>query len=720
MSRPVRRSQAVAPFGIGAMVDFPGPVSLIHAGQDAWPFDEKNPDHREFRVDDEPRLARRLGVDFFVQPPDFRQVDFGGASDAINLNLKLPFLRFPLWHSCPRCGRMFEAKYHHRTAPECEGPIGSGGEKGKSHKKRRAIQVRFVAVCREGHLRDFPWIEWLGLDREDWDGIKGDRWLRLLSTGSASIAGVVVVAERRDSAGITEVARKSLAGAFSVEASGATAFTRMKLVCDGQNPALGIGHGGDDPTESCGDRLRAVLRGASNLYFSDVRSSIYVPEVEDAGLPQELLDLFEDHAFRQALLTTALTSENGTLGPKAAGVVLRKWYPESRVRPEELAGAVNRHALHEVLTEQRLIATRLALKAKTTADGIVTSKMLSDLIKDTMPEWGIDAELLVPSVNAWLRRREGSQADGDAQSTSDVSDNTYRAEEYRAFCRDGQDGLPKVNLLVRSQPVVAYNELVQRSFSRVALLDKLRETRAFVGFSRIFASGNSTPAKRWKLISRTQKNWLPAVVVRGEGIFLVFDATRLDEWEKRFGAFHRDRLKQVNQNLQAQAQRRQAHVDAASPKFVLLHTFAHVLISQLVFDCGYGSSSLRERIYFSDAHPRMSGILIYTAAGDSEGTMGGLVRMGEPGLLDRMIARALDRARWCSSDPVCIESPGQGPDSCNLAACHSCALLPETSCEQQNRLLDRGMLIGVLDRPEVGFFSMQTSAKHEPRVAEVA
>ena len=238
------------------------------------------------------------------------------------------------------------------------------------------------------------------------------------------------------------------------------------------------------------------------------------------------------------------------------------------------------------------------------------------------------------------------------------------------------------------------------------MLDKLRETRAFVGFSRVYTSASSTPTKRWKLISRTQKNWLPAVVVRGEGIFLVFDAVLLDDWDKRFGALHRERLKQVNLNLQAQAQRRQAHVDAASPKFVLLHTFAHVLISQLVFDCGYGSSSLRERIYFSETHPQMSGILIYTAAGDSEGTMGGLVRMGEPGLLDQTIARALDRARWCSSDPVCIESPGQGPDSCNLAACHSCALLPETSCEQQNRLLDRGMLIGVLDRPEVGFFSM--------------
>lgn len=706
MSRPVRRSQAVAPFGIGSMVDFPGPVSLIHAGLDAWPFDENNADHREFRVDDEPRLARRLGVDFFVQPPDFRQAEFGGSSDAINLNLKLPFLRFPLWHSCPRCGRMFEAKYQHRTAPECEGPIGSGGEKGKSHKRRRAIQVRFVAVCREGHLRDFPWIEWLGLDRDEWAGIKEDRWLRLLSTGSASIAGVVVVAERRDAGGMLEVVRKSLAGAFSVEPNGATAFTRMKLMCDGQNPALGIGDGGDDPTETCGGDLRAVLRGASNLYFSDVRSSIYVPEVDDADLSQGVLDLLDDHAFRQALLTTALTSESGTLVPKAAGVVLRKWFPESRVDPAELASAVNKHALHELLTEQRLIATRLALKAKTAADGIVTAKMLFDLIRDTMPEWDVNAELLVPSVNAWLRRREGAQVDAEASLTTDIVDSTYRAEEYRAFCRDGQDGLPKVNLLVRSRPIAEYNDLVRRSFSRVAMLDKLRETRAFVGFSRVYTGGNSTPAKRWKLISRTQKNWLPAVVVRGEGIFLVFDPSRLDEWEKRFGALHRERLKQVNLNLQAQAQRRQAHVESASPKFVLLHTFAHILVSQLVFDCGYGSSSLRERIYFSETHPQMSGILIYTAAGDSEGTMGGLVRMGEPGHLDRTIARALDRARWCSSDPVCIESPGQGPDSCNLAACHSCALLPETSCEQQNRLLDRGMLIGVLDRPEVGFFSM--------------
>ncbi|WP_156861009.1 DUF1998 domain-containing protein [Casimicrobium huifangae] len=707
MSRPVRRSQAVSPFGVGALVDFPGPVSLIHAGLDAWPFDERNPAHREFRVDDEPRLARRLGVDFFVQPPDFRQVERGGSGEAVNLGLKLPFLRFPLWHSCPRCGRMYEAKYHHRSPPECEGPIGSGAEKGKAHKKRRAIQVRFVAVCRSGHLRDFPWIEWLRLDRADWDGVRTDRWLRLLSTGSASIAGVVVVAERRDSSGVVEVARESLAGAFSVESSGATAFTTIiKLTCDGQNPAIGLGDGGDVPIEPCGQDLRAVLRGASNLYFADVRSSIYVPEVEDSGLPQAVLDLLEDYALRQELLGGALASEtDGTLSVRAAGATLRRRYPESDVRAEVLAAAVNKHALHEILTQPRLIATTLVQKAKTAVDGKVSAEILKGLIETAQPDWLIDPNVLVEPVNAWLRRREGLEAEGAPQRTEDVSDRTYRAEEYRAFSRDGQDGLPKVNLLVRSKPLDRYSDLVRRNFSRVALLDKLRETRAFVGFSRIYASSNTPPAQRWKLISRSQQNWLPAVVVRGEGIFLMFNQERLAQWTREFGEVHKDRLRQVNLNLQAQARRRQVHADDASPALVLLHTFAHVLISQLVFDCGYGSSSLRERIYFSETHPQMTGVLIYTAAGDSEGTMGGLVRMGEPGQLDRIIARALDRARWCSSDPVCIESAGQGPDNCNLAACHSCALLPETSCEMQNQLLDRGMLVGVLDRPEIGFFS---------------
>jgi hypothetical protein len=62
---------------------------------------------------------------------------------------------------------------------------------------------------------------------------------------------------------------------------------------------------------------------------------------------------------------------------------------------------------------------------------------------------------------------------------------------------------------------------------------------------------------------------------------------------------------------------------------------------------------------------------------------------------------------WCSADPVCMEIGtkwGQGPDSCNLAACHNCALVPETACEEFNRFLDRGLVVGELSDRSLGFF----------------
>jgi len=132
---------------------------------------------------------------------------------------------------------------------------------------------------------------------------------------------------------------------------------------------------------------------------------------------------------------------------------------------------------------------------------------------------------------------------------------------------------------------------------------------------------------------------------------------------------------------------------------------ANVLIRRLSFECGYGSSSLRERVYcWDDDQSEMNGILIYTAAGDSEGTMGGLVEQGKPGRLEFLLLGAIHDALWCSTDPLCIESHGQGIDSLNRAACHACTLLPETSCEEGNRFLDRVALIGKPNNLSSGFF----------------
>ncbi|UQB80123.1 DUF1998 domain-containing protein [Pseudomonas shirazica] len=142
-------------------------------------------------------------------------------------------------------------------------------------------------------------------------------------------------------------------------------------------------------------------------------------------------------------------------------------------------------------------------------------------------------------------------------------------------------------------------------------------------------------------------------------------------------------------------------------RYLLVHTLAHIMINQMVFECGYSSAALKERIFVSsDPEAPMAAFLIYTAAGDSEGSLGGLVRIGRPELFEPMVRRALSRASWCSADPVCSEDlGGTGSRRVNKAACHACVLLPETACETINSGLDRALVIGTPQIPKYGFLA---------------
>ena len=100
----------------------------------------------------------------------------------------------------------------------------------------------------------------------------------------------------------------------------------------------------------------------------------------------------------------------------------------------------------------------------------------------------------------------------------------------------------------------------------------------------------------------------------------------------------------------------------------------------------------------------MAGILLYTSSSDADGSLGGLVRNGFPETFESVFQNMLEAASWCSSDPICIESTAQGYDSLNYAACHACTLLPETSCEKRNCLLDRGAVVGSIFDRSRGFF----------------
>jgi hypothetical protein len=186
-------------------------------------------------------------------------------------------------------------------------------------------------------------------------------------------------------------------------------------------------------------------------------------------------------------------------------------------------------------------------------------------------------------------------------------------------------------------------------------------------------------------------NWLPAIEVYGEGIFVTLDQEKVLEWERREAV-----KKQVDKFLKLSGQSFWGDLlPQPTGRLILLHTIAHLLIRQLSFSCGYSSSALRERIYSSiESEPeKMCGLLIYTSSGDSEGSLGGLAREGEPHRLLKTLVSAIRNADWCTSDPVCGEL-WSGPGSLNHAACHACSLLPETSCQFRNLLLNRSFVIG--------------------------
>lgn len=223
----------------------------------------------------------------------------------------------------------------------------------------------------------------------------------------------------------------------------------------------------------------------------------------------------------------------------------------------------------------------------------------------------------------------------------------------------------------------------------VGQVRRVHEVRALRGFRRYDASADLIAADLGP--DRRRRPVYPAVEMFGEGIFLRFDENWMSEWE---------RLPEVRERADILVERRNSRLwahrlDVPEPRFVALHTIAHLLIRRLAFASGYSSASLRERIYAnSDRRDRTAGILIYTAAGDAQGTLGGLVRLGAPEKILPLLVAALSDADVCSNDPVCIESDRQGSSELNLSACHGCALVSETSCETVNRLLDRQLVLG--------------------------
>lgn len=274
------------------------------------------------------------------------------------------------------------------------------------------------------------------------------------------------------------------------------------------------------------------------------------------------------------------------------------------------------------------------------------------------------------------------------RSGSGIGENAGRVGELDALTsgRRGQhtsDGPPVLDAEVVDP--ASFDQLLvgpAGPISGVVAVHRLAETRAIAGFTRVKPPAHDRDVGRgielmWGTARRVpqQSDWLPGHRVFGEGFLLTLNADRVARWVSRSAA-----------SFDVQNHRGRA-LDAP---FQLAHTLAHMLINAAGTTCGYPVASLRDRIYAED--DRLA-LLIYTAAGDSLGTLGGLVELARPGALEPLLEEALSRARWCGLDPVCLNPLNHVTDD-RAGACHQCCLLPETSCEWFNLALDRATLVG--------------------------
>jgi Domain of unknown function (DUF1998) len=599
------------------MIDFPKDEALMTAGLDVWPLaGESVPAGCDWEIREE-RLEARLRVSHFRAPPDFREED---PNEKLRYQ-RVPFVRFPSWQYCHHCGGMTLGTLFDAKRRRCDGYAWKDGQSCAARPEKRRpelIPVRFVAACADGHIQDFPFHEFVHRDKP-WDF--ADHRLRLRAgRSSGGLTGILI--------DCTCGEKRVLGNVFAWKDEEGGPLEKLGCKCRGLHPWLGQQEG----SATCDKPLRVVQRGASNVYFAHVVSSLYLPLWAAGGDDRSVLEALEQpHIWRTLTQITA----NGKIDPMAAQMVAMML----GVDVEKLRNSAQRKL-----------------------DGVATSK-----------------------------------------SAATQDEEQYRHSEYQALVSGAGD--EKSELFVASADLASYGDDIRRFFRRIQLVHKLRETRALAGFTRLLPPDGDLSSPRMRPLKVNPAiDWLPAVKVLGEGIFLELNPDVIARWLKEYPKVA-DRTAQMGAIYNAARVAREQEPRKVTPKLVLLHTIAHALINQLSFDCGYGSASLRERLYCDLAHPEspMQGILIYTASGDADGTMGGLVRQGRGGRFEPTLRRAIAHAAWCSSDPVCIESNGQGTDNANLAACHGCCLLPETSCETGNRLLDRALLVGTPTQPEFGF-----------------
>jgi hypothetical protein len=295
------------------------------------------------------------------------------------------------------------------------------------------------------------------------------------------------------------------------------------------------------------------------------------------------------------------------------------------------------------------------------------------------------------------RIREGAQAQ------SNLGPKNAEFDTFASGRTEIGQNTPEAKLYCQTLPRSIWDgTLLYPSIRSLVAVHRLREVSCLYGFTRFEAAPTSADgdiedialAVRGAPISEGC-DWLPAVEQFGEGLFIHFDEREILQWLNKENV--RARQDKLLHGFEKWANR----LGKSAPRYpgtayILLHSLSHALMQEIALDCGYPASSLKERVY---AHSSVQGgmvdrcgLLIYTASAGAQGTLGGLVSIVPR--FSEILRTALRRTAICSNDPICADHEPDGytgDRATHGAACHSCLLVAETSCEARNLFLDRAL-----------------------------
>jgi hypothetical protein len=498
------------------------------------------------------------------------------------------------------------------------------------------IQDNIVLICEHGHISDFPWSKFLRWRKDNPGEINSEKPVDLFGslpccgTDDASTAKIKITSSTANASGFDG---KWLKCENCGKQTSLKGLMSVKIKCPGHKPWEAI----------------TSTNGELKYHSGNSSSRNQLPPSERCSSPKPL--------------KVALTTGNNLYYSRMLSSIYM---------PDEL------------FLSDELLKKKELKKAKEIAKD-------EDRFEDAI------------RINEEIKAIENKITNQNAGETTELQkDIIYRYEEFKALSKKNEDeiNIDKVNEYLKVKDVT--NNLIGTKllnyFSRILRIDNMKITSAQLDFSRVVPVDSDADGIISRNIFKSNPDSVqvyPVVENYGEGIFFSFNEELINLFSKNESAIGslNQKLKNLSCDSDAYSERAIKYGSENNWQLYLVHSFAHLIMRELEFKCGYPTASLSERIYVSnDLNYRMYGCMIYTAEG-AEGSMGGLIAQTRPDNLIKLITNALERARICNSDPLCWESDGQGLFELNFASCFSCSLVSETSCELRNIYLDRRILV---------------------------